>query len=230
MIRSGILILALLMTTTNNGQNYQERREEMVKTQLQGRDITDHETLKAMRKVKRHEFVPKKVQHLAYTDGPLPIGYAQTISQPYIVAYMTQQLKPKPHHRVLEIGTGSGYQAAVLAEIVDTVYTIEIVEPLGLRAKETLTRLGYKNVITKIGDGYKGWPEEAPFDAIIVTAGINEVPPPLFDQLAEGGKLIIPVGTRFNMKLILYTKINGKIRHKEKLAVSFVPFTRGDKF
>ena len=228
MVKPGILILTVLMTMQSNGQvDFEKLREEMVTVQLQSRDITDSNTLRAMRTVKRHEFVPKRAQHLAYTDGPLSIGHAQTISQPYIVAYMTQQLKPKAHHRVLEIGTGSGYQAAVLAEIVDTVYTIEIVEPLGIEAKERFDKLGYMNIVTKLGDGYKGWPEYAPFDAIIVTAGIKNVPPALLEQLAEGGRLIIPVGTTFNMKLMLYTKKNGKIKQKERLAVSFVPFTRG---
>jgi protein-L-isoaspartate(D-aspartate) O-methyltransferase len=228
MLKAGILIVVVFMTIQSNGQtDFTKLRKEMVTTQLQGRDITDSNTLRAMGTVKRHEFVPKHVQHLAYTDGPLSIGFAQTISQPYIVAYMTQQLKPKPHHRVLEIGTGSGYQAAVLAEIVDTVYTIEIVEPLGIKAKECLDRLGYENITTKIGDGYQGWLEYAPFDAIIVTAGIKNVPPALIEQLAEGGRMIIPVGTTFNMHLMLYTKKNGKIRQKERLAVSFVPFTRG---
>ena len=214
------------MTTTNNGQNYSELREQMVNGQIKGRDIADKATLNAMREVKRHQFVPKQSRHLAYMDGPLSIGYAQTISQPYIVAYMTQALKPKAHHRVLEIGTGSGYQAAVLAEIVDTVYTIEIVEPLGIRARKKLQDLGYSNIKTRIGDGYKGWPQEAPFDAIIVTAGIDEVPPPLLEQLAEGGRMIIPVGTRFNMYLRLITKKNGRIKEQKRLAVAFVPFTR----
>ncbi|MCA0153050.1 protein-L-isoaspartate(D-aspartate) O-methyltransferase [Winogradskyella vincentii] len=228
MLRSVSIIFLIFMLTQAGAQDdYTKLREEMVTTQLQGRGIYDLETLKAMRSVKRHEFVPRSARHLAYTDGPLSIGHAQTISQPYIVAYMTQELKPKSHYRVLEIGTGSGYQAAVLAEIVDTVYTIEIVEPLGIKAKECLDQLGYKNIVTRIGDGYQGWPDQAPFDAIIVTAGIKNVPPALLEQLAEGGRLIIPVGTTFNMRLMLYTKKNGKIKHKERLPVSFVPFTRG---
>ena len=229
MLKARLLILAVFMSIQTKGQtDFSKEREEMVTVQLEGRDITDSKTLSAMRTVKRHEFIPKHLQPRAYTDGPLPIGHQQTISQPYIVAYMTQQLKPLPHHRALEIGTGSGYQAAVLAEIIDTVYTIEIVEPLGLQAIETFKRLKYKNIVTKIGDGYQGWPEHAPFDAIIVTAGIKKVPPALLEQLAEGGRLIIPVGTTFDMKLILYTKTKGKIKEKELIPVLFVPFTRDD--
>ena len=186
------LIVIVLFTDMVNGQNnFKMLREEMVQKQLLSRDITDPSTLKAMRTVERHEFVPEHLKKYAYQDGPLPIGHDQTISQPYIVAYMTQDLEPKPEHRVLEIGTGSGYQAAVLAEIVDTVYTIEIVEPLGIEANNKLKKLGYKNIKTRIGDGYHGWPEEAPFDAIIVTAAVKKIPPKLIEQLAEGGKMII---------------------------------------
>jgi protein-L-isoaspartate(D-aspartate) O-methyltransferase len=164
---------------------------------------------------------------LAYADGPLPIGYGQTISQPYIVAFMTEAIDPKPGMKVLEIGTGSGYQAAVLGEIVAEVYSIEIVEPLGTKAQKDLEKLGYKNVHVKVGDGYQGWPEQAPFDAIIVTAAPEKVPQPLIDQLKEGGKMIIPVGSNTDtQELRLLEKKKGKIRTTSLLPVRFVPFTR----
>ena len=228
MYKIAIILLVAFFTKTSNAQDdYKNQRERMVNTQLLARDIVDPVTLKAMRHVKRHEFVPSNMKKYAYTDGPLSIGHQQTISQPYIVAYMTQELKLKRRHRVLEIGTGSGYQAAVLAKIVDSVYTIEIVEPLGITAKKRFKRLGYKNIYTRIGDGYHGWPDKAPFDAIIVTAAVQEIPPKLLDQLAEGGRMIIPVGqTRFHRNLILAVKKNGKIKTKKRIAVSFVPFTR----
>ena len=222
-----ILLVAFFAKTSNAQDDYAAKRKRMVKTQLLARDIIDSITLKAMRQVERHEFVTESMKKYAYTDSPLSIGHNQTISQPYIVAYMTQELKLKPEHRVLEIGTGSGYQAAVLATIVDSVYTIEIIEPLGLIADKRLKRLGYKNVVTKIGDGYHGWPDKAPFDAIIVTAAVNVIPPALIDQLAEGGRMIIPVGqTRFYRNLVLVTRKNGKIRTKKRIPVAFVPFTR----
>ncbi len=228
MYKFAIILLVAFFTKTSNAQDdYINQRERMVNTQLLARDIVDPATLKAMRQVKRHEFVPSNMKKYAYTDGPLSIGHQQTISQPYIVAYMTQELKLKRMHRVLEIGTGSGYQAAVLAKIVDSVYTIEIVEPLGIMAEKRFKRLGYKNIYTRIGDGYHGWPEKAPFDAIIVTAAVQEIPPKLLDQLAEGGRMIIPVGqTRFHRNLILAVKKNGKIKTKNRIAVAFVPFTR----
>ena len=175
---------------------YAKARELMVQEQLQGsgRGITDKGVLAAMAKVERHKLVPKEVRKFAYEDGPLPIGHEQTISQPYIVAFMTQTLEPKASHKVLEVGTGSGYQAAVLAELVAEVYTIEIVEPLAKRAKNDLRSMGYKNIFTKAGDGYAGWPEAAPFDCIIVTCAPENVPKPLVEQLREGGRMIIPVG------------------------------------
>ncbi len=222
-----ILLVAFFAKTSNPQDDYVAKRESMVKTQLIARDINDPVTLRAMRQVERHEFVPESMKKNAYSDIPLSIGHNQTISQPYIVAYMTQELKLKPEHRVLEIGTGSGYQAAVLATIVDSVYTIEIVEPLGLIADKRLKRLGYKNIMTKIGDGYHGWPDKAPFDAIIVTAAVKDIPPTLIDQLAEGGRMIIPVGQmRFQRNLVLVTRKNGKIRTKNRIPVAFVPFTR----
>lgn len=199
----------------------------MVSDQIKARGISHKPTLEAMRKVPRHLFVPKGLMSSAYLDTPLPIGHEQTISQPYIVAFMTSELRPKPKHNALEIGTGSGYQAAVLAEIVDSVYTIEIVEPLGLEAKSRLDKLGYKNVKVRIGDGYNGWPEAAPFDLIIVTAAVEKVPQPLLDQLKDGGRLIIPVGPIPEFRMLqLITRRKDKFITKNKLPVRFVPFTR----
>ena len=199
----------------------------MVKVQLIARGISDKATLNAMRKVPRHLFVPPDVIDESYDDNPLPIGYGQTISQPYIVAYMTEVSKPTPEKKVLEIGTGSGYQAAVLAEITDTVYTIEIVPELAKEASERFKKLGYKNIIARFADGYKGWPEHAPFDIIVVTAAAEEIPRPLLDQLAENGRLVIPIGGQYaSQELILAVKKNGKIATKRLVPVRFVPFKR----
>lgn len=231
MFKFGVIILMVIKAESVRGQDaYKNQRELMVENQLMARDIKDPATLKAMLEVPRHEFVPPEIKPFAYADRALPIGHGQTISQPYIVAYMTEELQLKPHHRVLEIGTGSGYQAAVLAKIVESVYTIEIVEPLGIEAQQQLNRLGYDNVFTKIGDGYHGWPDKAPFDAIMVTAAVDaEIPPALIDQLAEGGRMIIPVGRiPFYRHLVLVTKKNGKIKTRKRLPVAFVPFTRKD--
>ena len=195
----------------------------MIQQQLMTRGINDNRVLAAMAKVPREEFVPADERAAAYTDHPLPIGYDQTISQPYIVAFMTEQLQPKTNDRVLEIGTGSGYQAAILAGLVTEVYTIEIIEPLAKNAEATLDRLGYKNVHVKVGDGYKGWPEHAPFDAIIVTAAPDHVPQPLVDQLKEGGRMIIPVGQRFAQELYLLEKKNARLQQSAVLPVRFVP-------
>jgi protein-L-isoaspartate(D-aspartate) O-methyltransferase len=178
-----------------------------------------------MGRVLRHEFVPERLRRSAYEDHPLPIGHGQTISQPFVVAFMTEQLDPKPTDRVLEIGTGSGYQAAVLAELVERVYTIEIVEDLARRALADLRRLSYTNVQVRAGDGYQGWPEAAPFDAVIVTCAPNRVPQPLVDQLKDGGRMIIPVGTTWNQELVLLRKRAGKLEQQEVLPVSFVPMT-----
>jgi protein-L-isoaspartate(D-aspartate) O-methyltransferase len=197
----------------------------MVQQQLNTRGINDQRVLAAMAKVPREEFVPSESRVASYEDGPLPIGYGQTISQPYIVAFMTEQLRPKPSDRVLEIGTGSGYQAAILAELVSDVYSIEIVEPLAKNAEATLQRLGYKNVHLKIGDGYKGWPETAPFDAIIVTCAPDKVPQPLVDQLKDGGRMVIPVGDKFAQQLYLLEKKNGQLKQSATLPVRFVPMT-----
>jgi protein-L-isoaspartate(D-aspartate) O-methyltransferase len=202
-------------------------QKRLVSEQLSGpgRDITNARVLAAMAKVPRHEFVPTALRGQAYDDRPLPIGFGQTISQPFIVAFMTEQLDPKPTDRVLEIGTGSGYQAAVLAELVAQVYTIEIVEELAKRAAADLTRLGYTNVFVRAGDGYKGWPETAPFDAVIVTCAPEQVPQPLVDQLAENGRMIIPVGPSFNQELVLLRKQRGKLDRTAVLPVRFVPMT-----
>jgi len=199
----------------------------MVQQQLVTRGITDARVLAAMAKVPREEFVPAESRAGTYEDGPLPIGYAQTISQPYIVAFMTQQLRPKPSDRVLEVGTGSGYQAAILAELASEVYSIEIVEPLARTAETILQRLGYKNVHLKTGDGYKGWPEMAPFDAIIVTCAPDKIPQPLVDQLKDNGRMVIPVGDRFAQQLYLLEKKNGQLKQSATLPVRFVPMTGG---
>jgi protein-L-isoaspartate(D-aspartate) O-methyltransferase len=202
------------------------QRQRMLQEQLITRGIKDQPVLAAMSKVPREEFVPQDSRTASYEDGPLPIGYGQTISQPYIVAFMTEQLRAKPSDRVLEIGTGSGYQAAILAELVAEVYTIEIVEPLAKNAEATLQRLGYKNIHMKVGDGYKGWPEQAPFDAIIVTCAPDKVPQPLIDQLKDGGRMVIPVGERFAQELYLLEKKNGQLKESVTLPVRFVPMAR----
>ena len=205
---------------------YAAARREMVALQLRARGIGNPKVLEAMGRVPRHEFVPALVRGLAYADGPLPIGHDQTISQPFIVAFMTQALNPAPGDRVLEIGTGSGYQAAVLAELVAKVYTIEIVAPLGERARADLARLKYDNVRVRIGDGYEGWPEHAPFDAIIVTCSPEHVPAPLVEQLRDGGRMIIPVGDlKSGQELYLLEKRDGKVVKRAILPVRFVPMT-----
>lgn len=200
-------------------------RQRMVEEQLQARDITDPEVLEAMATVPRHEFMPESQRPLAYTDQPLPIGHGQTISQPYIVALMTQSLDLRPGEKVLEIGTGSGYQAAVLAEITDRVYTIEILEPLARQARQTLGDLGYENVEVKTGDGYRGWPEHAPFDAIIVTAAPDHIPPPLKEQLAIGGRMVIPVGSYYQELMLLRKGEDGNLTREGVIPVRFVPMT-----
>ena len=201
----------------------------MVQQQLKARGIKDERVLAAMTRVPREEFVPADERGEAYEDGPLPIGHGQTRSQPYIVAFMTEQLRPKPNDRVLEIGTGSGYQAAILAGLVAEVYSIEIIGPLAKDAQATLQRLGYKNVHVKVGDGYKGWPEAAPFDAIIVTCAPDKVPQPLVDQLKDGGRMVIPVGERFAQQLYLLEKKNGQMKESVILPVRFVPMVREAK-
>lgn len=223
-----ILILFLIFTLGfQQGTDYKTAREEMVNSQIKARGIHDSFTLAAMRSVPRHKFVPKSLLSSAYYDSPLRIGYGQTISQPYIVAFMTEIIKPEKDFKVLEIGTGSGYQAAVLSHIVDSVYTIEIIEALFIQAKMRLDDLNYDNILVKNADGYYGWEEKAPFDAIVVTAAAEFVPPPLIEQLKDGGKMIIPVGTPFTtQQLLLVEKIDGKIKTKNLMFVRFVPFTR----
>jgi protein-L-isoaspartate(D-aspartate) O-methyltransferase len=206
--------------------NFAVQRQRMVEQQLKPRGIKDERVLAAMAKVPREEFIPLDARADAYEDGPLPIGYDQTISQPYVVAFMTEQLRPQQKDRVLEIGSGSGYQAAILAELMAEVYTVEIVPQLGKTAEATLQRLGYKNVHIKVGDGYRGWPEEAPFDAIIVTCAPEQVPQPLVDQLKEGGRMVIPVGERFAQQLYLFEKKNGQLKESVTLPVRFVPMLR----
>lgn len=202
-------------------------RKRMVEYQLAGlgRGITNARVLAVMGEVPRHEFVPVAWRDEAYEDRPLPIGHGQTISQPFIVAFMTERLEPTATDKVLEIGTGSGYQAAVLAKLVREVYTIEIVEPLAKRAEADLKRLGYTNVIVRAGDGYLGWPEAAPFDAVIVTCAPEQVPQPLVDQLKEGGRMIVPVGPAGEQALVLLQKREGKVERSAVLPVRFVPMT-----
>jgi len=203
---------------------FSKAREEMVKTQISKRGIKDDRLLQAMLKVERHKFVPEEIQKFAYIDRPLPIGEGQTISQPYIVALMTELLKLDSDEKVLEIGTGSGYQAAILAELVREVYTIEILEPLAKKAEKLLQELGYENITVKCGDGYLGWEEYAPFDAIIVTCAPPHIPQPLIDQLAEGGRMVIPVGTNWQ-ELKLIEKQNNQIKIIDTVPVRFVPMT-----
>jgi protein-L-isoaspartate(D-aspartate) O-methyltransferase len=199
----------------------------MVTQQIENRGIVNQSTINSMKKVPRHKFVPPNIIERTYDDAPLPIGYGQTISQPYIVAYMTAAINPKPGQKVLEIGTGSGYQAAVLAEIVDSVFTIEIITELYSSSKKRLNELGYKNVFCKNADGYFGWKDFSPFDAIVVTAAAEYIPPPLIKQLKDGGKMIIPVGSAFlNQTLILVEKKGEDITTTSLLPVRFVPFTR----
>lgn len=203
----------------------EERRERMVNTQIEARGIKDEQVLRAMRVVERHRFVPSGMAAYAYRDSPLPIGHDQTISQPYIVALMTELLKPKPDHKVLEVGTGSGYQAAVLAEIVKDVYSIEIVKPLGEKTRTLLLdELDYKNIHLRIGDGYQGWPDAAPFDGIIVTAAPEHIPQPLLDQLKVGGRMVIPVGDD-KQKLMTITRTEDGFKKETVIAVRFVPMT-----
>ena len=214
-------------TPAGEEDHFAAERRRMVKEQLSssGYGITNARVLAAMGKVPRHEFVPVELWPRAYVDGPLPIGYDQTISQPYIVAFMTEQLDPQPTDRVLEIGTGSGYQAAVLAQLVAEVYTIEIIEPLAQRAEVDLKRLGYTNIQVRAGDGYKGWPEAAPFDVIIVTCAPEKVPPPLVEQLKDGGRMIIPVGPMGDQELVLLRKQGEQLEKHAVLPVRFVPMT-----
>ncbi len=224
------LLVAGLVAVAHGGaqsDRHVRLREEMVQRQLHGRDITDPLVLEAMRSVPRHEFVRPEDRDQAYRDSPLPIGYGQTISQPYIVALMTQLVSPEPGMRALEIGAGSGYQAAVLAEILDEVYTIEIVEELAEWGKANLRRSGYPDVQVKHDDGYYGWPEHAPFDVIVVTAAAGSIPSPLIEQLADDGVMVIPVGSPFRTQMLTLVRRDGdRITTEAVLPVRFVPFIR----
>jgi len=201
----------------------------MVSSQIKSRGIRDTATLAAMLSVPRHKFIPKNLIRMAYHDSPVRIGYGQTISQPYIVAFMTEVIQLEKGFSVLEIGTGSGYQAAILAEIVDSVYTLEIIAALATAAKKRLYDMDYDNIIVKNADGYYGWKEKGPFDAIIVTAAAEYIPPPLLDQLKDGGRMIIPVGSPFmTQQLLLVEKKDGRTKTKNLMFVRFVPFTRSD--
>ncbi|MDI6783413.1 MAG: protein-L-isoaspartate(D-aspartate) O-methyltransferase [bacterium] len=206
---------------------FNKLREQMVQQQIIARGIKDPVVLAALRKVERHLFVPVRYQKEAYNDYPLPIGEDQTISQPYIVALMTEVLKLKPEEKVLEIGTGSGYQAAVLAEISKNVYTIEIIPALATTATKRLTELGYTTIKVKCGDGYQGWKEYAPFDAIIVTCAPDEIPPKLIEQLKDGGRMVIPVGEKYTQTLYLVEKRKGTVVQKGIIPVLFVPMVHG---
>lgn len=210
--------------TARREARFAELRTKMVDEQIARRGVTDSAVLDAMRAVPRHRFVPDRYLSEAYADYPLPIGDEQTVSQPFVVAVMTEAVGLSPGDTVLEIGTGSGYQTAVLAEIADHVYTIEIVETLGQDAASTLAALGYRNVDVKIGDGYRGWPEHAPFDVIIVTAAPDHIPPPLVDQLAIGGRMVLPLGA-YNQSLVVVMKTSDGLRREERFGVRFVPMT-----
>ena len=220
-----IVSIAAASAAAQRNQSLKAARDQMVERAVIGGGVRDTRVLKAMRDTPRHEFVPQPQRRRAYYDMSLPIGGGQTISPPYVVAFMTERLEPKPTDRVLEIGTGSGYQAAILSHLVSEVYTIEIVESLGKRARQTLRRLGMKNVHTKIGDGYQGWPEHAPFDKIIVTCSPESIPAPLVDQLTEGGRMVIPLGERFQQSLYLFRKVDGKLEKEALEPTFFVPMT-----
>ena len=215
-----------------SGSNYQAQRREMVDKQIKKRGIKDRVILEAFLKVPRHRFVPEHLKYLAYKDHPLPIGEDQTISQPYTVAFMTEALNLSRQDKILEIGTGSGYQAAILAELCDSVFTIEIIASLGNRAKRLLDELEYDNIKVKIGDGYLGWEENAPYDAIIVTCAPAQVPSPLKNQLREGGRMIIPIGSSSRQDLVLLRKLNSQLVEEKVLPVLFVPMvdTTGKKY
>jgi protein-L-isoaspartate(D-aspartate) O-methyltransferase len=226
------IFLILVLGYTAHGQDaiddrrsvaYMAKREKMVVQQIKRRGIKDPMIINAFLKVERHRFVPERYLPNAYEDRPLPIGEGQTISQPYIVAFMTDVLNLSRSDKVLEIGTGSGYQAAILGELSDRVFTIEINEQLGRRADKLLKELGYTNVKVKIGDGYKGWKDHAPYDAILVTCAPSHLPAPLKEQLKEGGRMIIPVGKRFNQSLVLLRKTNNTLKEEKVLPVLFVP-------
>ena len=228
MMKWFLLTLIFNLVCSQNTDSYEVKRKSMVEDQIEKRGVKDEDVLMAVRKVEREKFVPKKYIDLAYSDRPLPIGYKQTISQPYIVAYMTEQLQVEKSHKILEIGTGSGYQAAVLAELSNHIFTIEIIPELAEGSEKVLKELGYENITVRSGDGYKGWPEEAPFDRIIVTAAPEKIPEKLVEQLGPNGRMILPVGESiFAQYLWLVQKDNEGIVTKEKiLAVRFVPMVK----
>jgi protein-L-isoaspartate(D-aspartate) O-methyltransferase len=221
-----LLVLLLVFALVASGGTKQSEQVRMVERDIRSRGINDPAVLRAMAGVQRHLFVDESFRDRVYGDHPLPIGEGQTISQPYMVALMTEVLRLKPSDRVLEVGTGSGYQAAVLATIVKEVYTIEIVGPLADRARTLLSELGYGNVTVRSGDGYRGWEEQAPFDAIVVTAAADRIPPPLISQLKTGGRLVMPLGrTVFFQTLVVATRRNGTLEVRELAPVAFVPMT-----
>jgi len=229
MLAALVGLLLLPVAPPDTSWEYEALRARMVAEQIEARGVTDPAVLAALRSVPRHRFAPEHPPRLTYSDRPLPIGHDQTISQPYIVARMTALVAPDSTDRVLEIGTGSGYQAAVLSTIVDSVYTVEILPALATEAAERLRRLGYDNVVVRNADGFQGWPDRAPFDAIVVTAAPERIPPPLKEQLAEGGRMIIPVGpTGSTQQLTLVTKEDGEISTRELAPVRFVPFLRNN--
>ena len=221
-------IIFLSISCKGHDNELYQLRMNMIETQIKKRGITDQAILDAMKEVNRHEYVQENFERLAYSDRPVPIGYGQTISQPYIVAFMSHKLNVASHHKVLEIGTGSGYQAAVLAELSDHVYTIEIIPELAKRAEKVLKKNDYDNITIRIGDGYKGWPEHAPFDRIMVTAAPKEIPEKLVEQLAPGGIMVLPVGETVMMQYLwLITKDNdGQIEKEKILPVRFVPMVK----
>jgi len=222
---AGLGCLALVLASADP---FSAARERMVRLDIEARGVRNGEVLRVMRATPRHLFVPPALQAEAYADRPLSIGFSATISQPYIVALMTELIEPSPAHRVLEVGTGSGYQAAVLAQLVTQVYTIEIVPELAQSARETLARLGYHNVTVRQGDGYQGWPEAAPFDRIILTAAPLAIPPKLIDQLQRGGRLVAPVGELPHQELVVVEKkADGSLRRRSAGAVLFVPMRPG---
>ena len=230
------LVLLLLLASAALGDEYAEARQQLVEEIEQDvratslyldKQALDPRVMTAISKVPRHQFVPAAQRHHAYANRPLPIGYGQTISQPYIVALMSDLIKPQPGDRVLELGTGSGYQAAMLSELTGQVYSIEVIDVLGKQAAERLGRLGYDNVTVRLGDGYYGWEEHAPFDAIVVTAAASHVPPPLVAQLKPGGRMVIPVGSRFltQQLLLIEKQPDGQLVTRQILPVKFVPLT-----
>ena len=234
-----VLTDAGFLLAQKDNEDYRSQCEEMVRTQIAtvrwsgSQAVQDPRVLDSMRKTPRHRFVPAELVAYAYDDRPLPIGYGQTISQPYMVAKMTELLEPKEEHRVLEIGTGSGYQAAVLSPLVAQVYSIEIIEPLGTAARGRLNSLGYKNIEVRVGDGYFGWPEKGPFDSIIVTAAANHIPPALVEQLKPGGRMVIPVGNPFQAQTLMLVTKGSKGPHdlqvRNLMPVAFVPLVGGPK-